>query len=295
MAEIALQRAARRTRPLALLLAAFVIGPVACGDAPSRDAARRPDPATLAALDQALAGPQRSAENRARDQYRHPKETLEYFGLRSDMTVLEVWPGGGAYWTEILAPVLRDHGHYIAAGLDPNASPVSGSIKAFAGKIAADPARYDRVQVTALQFPSALSPVPANSVDLVVTFRNLHNWLAKDGAAPAMLSAMYTALKPGGILGLEDHRANPTAPVDPAAKLGYVNEQYAIDLVKRAGFEYLGSSEINANPKDTKDYEQGVWTLPPTYRLGEKDRPRYTEIGESDRFTLLFRKPRPAG
>jgi predicted methyltransferase len=284
----------RRARPLGLVIAALIVGPVACGDAPSRDAPPRSDAATIAALDKALAGPQRSPEDLARDPYRHPKETLEYFGLRSDMTVLEVWPGGGGWWTEILAPVLREHGHYIAAGLDPNASPVPGSVKAFASKIAGDPALYDRIQITALQFPSALTPVAANSVDLVVTFRNLHNWLAKEGAAPAMLSAMYTVLKPGGILGLEDHRANPASPVDPSAKLGYVNEQYAIDLIKQAGFEYLGSSEINANPKDSKDYEQGVWTLPPTYRLGQKDRERYAAIGESDRFTLLFRKPRPA-
>jgi predicted methyltransferase len=278
-----------------LVLAALIVGPAACGDAPPRDAPPQSDPATAAALDKALAGPQRSPESRARDQYRHPKETLEYFGLRSDMTVLEVWPGGGGWWTEILAPVLREHGHYIAAGLDPNAASVPGSVKAFATKIAHEPSVYDRVQVTALQYPAALTPVPPNSVDLVVTFRNLHNWLGKEASAPAMLSAMYTALKPGGLLGIEDHRANPDSPVDPAAKLGYVNEQYAIDLIKRAGFEYLGSSEINANPKDTKDYEQGVWTLPPTYRLGAKDHDRYAAIGESDRFTLLFRKPRPAG
>jgi predicted methyltransferase len=295
MTETALRLTWRRARPLGLVLAALMVGPVACGDAPARDAPPRSDPATVAALDKALAGPQRSPESRARDPYRHPKETLEYFGLRSDMTVLEVWPGGGGWWTEILAPVLREKGHYIAAGLDPTASPEPGSVKAFASKIARDPEVYDRVRVTALQFPTALAPVAPNSVDLIVTFRNLHNWLAKEDAAPAMLAAMYAALKPGGILGIEDHRANPASPVDPSAKLGYVNEQYAIDLIKRAGFEYLGSSEINANPKDSKDYEQGVWTLPPTYRLGDKDRARYTAIGESDRFTLLFRKPHPAG
>ena len=136
-----------------------------------------------------------------------------------------------------------------------------------------------------------MTPVAPNSVDLVVTFRNLHNWLAQDDAAPAMLKAMYAALKPGGVLGIVDHRADSNAPVDLRAKLGYVNEAYAVQLVKDAGFEFEGSSEINANPNDTRDYEQGVWTLPPTLRLGDKDREKYATIGESDRFTLKFRKP----
>ena len=125
-----------------------------------------------------------------------------------------------------------------------------------------------------------------------LTFRNLHNWLAREGQALAMLQAMYDALKPGGVLGVVEHRANPQAPVDPQAKSGYVNEQYAIDLVKSVGFEYVASSDVNGNANDTKDYEQGVWTLPPTFRLGDKDREKYTTIGESDRFTLKFVKPK---
>jgi len=306
------------SRTLAVALAVVTLGVAGCASqphqAPSAPAAaatadaaavtapaRAPlaalpssDPRTRAALDAVLAGPQRSDANRARDAHRHPRETLEFFGIRDTQTVLEVWPGGNGWYTEILAPLLREHGRYFAAGYDPASDSkfAQDANRAFRAKLDAAPASYDRVEVVALQFPGALAPVPPESVDLVVTFRNLHNWLAKDGAAPAMLSAMYAALKPGGVLGLVDHRADPAAPVDPRAKLGYVNEQYAIDLIEKAGFEFIGSSEVNANPKDTHDWEQGVWTLPPTFRLGDKDRERYAAIGESDRFTLRFRKPR---
>ena len=251
------------------------------------------DAATSAAIDRALAGAHRSDANRARDQHRHPKQTLEFFGLRQDMTVMEIWPGAGGWYAEILAPVLKDKGRYVAAGWDPKSEVkfVQDGIKAFQSKLEANPDVYGRTQVTALQMPNAMQPVPPGSVDMVLTFRNLHNWMAREGAAAAMLKAAYDALKPGGVLGVVDHRANSAAPVDPAAKSGYVNEQFAIDLVKSVGFEFVASSEVNANPKDTKDYEQGVWTLPPTYRLGDRDRARYAAIGESDRFTLKFRKP----
>jgi predicted methyltransferase len=251
------------------------------------------DAATAAAIDRALAGAHRSDANRARDQHRHPKQTLEFFGLRHDMKVMEIWPGAGGWYAEILAPVLADKGRYVAAGWDPKSEVkfVQDGIKAFQSKLDANPAVYGKTQVTALQMPNAMQPVPPGSVDMVLTFRNLHNWMAREGAATAMLKAAYEALKPGGVLGVVDHRANPAAPVDPAAKSGYVNEQFAIDLVKSVGFEFVASSEVNANPKDTKDYEQGVWTLPPTYRLGDRDRERYAAIGESDRFTLKFRKP----
>ena len=283
--------AMRRVDPRALVLLGLIaVLAMACGSSPIRAGAiPHTDASTAADLDRVLAGPQRSPENRARDAHRHPKETLEFFGLAPNQTVVEVWPSRGWY-TEILAPLLKDHGHYIAAGLDPNRSPEPSSVRLFAEKLAANPSVYDRVTVTALENPTALAPVPPGSVDLALTFRNLHNWLAQDGAVP-VLKALYDALKPGGYLGVEDHRAIPAAPVDPRARLGYVNEQYAIELIKSVGFEFAGSSEINSNEKDTKDYEQGVWTLPPTYRLGEKDRARYAAIGESDRFTLLFRKP----
>jgi predicted methyltransferase len=295
-----------RPRLLVVVLAAAAIGLVACTASPRKEAATTPakpapraaalprsDARTLAALDAVLAGPQRSDANGARDAYRHPRETLEFFGIRDTQTVLEVWPGGGGWYTEVLAPLLRERGRYIAASYDPASESkfAQDTIRNFRAKLDAAPTTYDRVEVVALQHPGALAPVPPESVDLIVTFRNLHNWLAREGAAPAMLNAMYRALKPGGVLGIVDHRADPAAPADPKARLGYVGEQAAIDLVEQAGFEFIGSSEVNANPKDTRDYEQGVWTLPPTFRLGDKDRERYAAIGESDRFTLRFRKP----
>ena len=259
---------------------------------PAADALPRSDAVTLAALDRVLAGAHRSDANRARDIYRHPRETLEFFGIRQDMTVMEIWPGAGGWYAEVLAPLLRDHGRYVAAGWDPASESkfVQDAIRSFQSKLAGSPELYDRTQVTALQYPNALAPVAPGSVDLAVSFRNLHNWMARDDA-PATLQAIFTALKPGGILGIVDHRADPKAAPDPKAKTGYVNEQYAIELARAAGFVLVGSSEINANLRDTRDYDLGVWTLPPTWRLGDKDRERYAAIGESDRFTLKFRKP----
>jgi predicted methyltransferase len=250
------------------------------------------DAATSAAISAILAGHGRSESNRARDSSRHPLETLQFFGIRANMTVMEVWPGGSGWYAEILAPLLREQGRYIAAEHDPLSSAYAKeNVRALTEKFQASPEVYGRAEIVALQAPNALSPVAPGSVDMILTFRNLHNWLARPDATQTVLAAMYAALKPGGILGIVDHRADPMAPVDPVAKLGYVNEHYAIELAEQAGFEFLGASDINANPKDTKDYDQGVWTLPPTYRLGDKDRDRYTAIGESDRFTLRFRKP----
>jgi len=250
------------------------------------------DAATLAAIDRALSGDHRSATNRARDGYRHAKETLAFFGLRQDMTVMEVWPGGGGWYTEILAPVLRDRGHYIAASWDPKTDSkyTLDNMKAFAAKLASRPDMYDKATVTALQYPNELKPVPDDSVDMVLTFRNLHNWMAREAAGP-MLSAMFVALKPGGILGVVEHRAANDLPQDPRAKSGYVREDYVIELAKAAGFELIGRSDVNANLKDTKDHPQGVWSLPPTFREGDTNRERYAAIGESDRLTLRFRKP----
>ncbi len=282
-------RFAASVAALALLLQACAAAPVAPGAPPESDAA------TLALLDAAMAGDHRSDANRARDIYRHPKETLAFFGLRQDMTVMEIWPGGGGWYTEILAPVLRDRGRYLAAQWDPamdNAF-IQNSLKAYRDKLAARPDVYGKVEIVALQYPSAMTPVPPGSVDMVLTFRNIHNWMPREAAGP-MIDAMYAALKPGGILGVVEHRAGTAAPQDPKAASGYVREDYAIALIEAAGFELLGRSEINANPADTKDYEQGVWTLPPTLRLGDAERDRYLAIGESDRFTLRFRKPVPA-
>ncbi|MGQ0383449.1 MAG: class I SAM-dependent methyltransferase [Gammaproteobacteria bacterium] len=275
-----------------LLAAAFAAGCAAQATAPAGNGLPVTDAATLATIDRVMAGDHRSEANRARDAWRHPRETLSFFGLREDMTVLEVWPGGGGWYAEILAPALRERGRYIAAGFDPKTDSqyMQSGIKAFAEKLAARPDLYDRVTVTALQHPGAMQPVPDGSVDMVLTFRNLHNWMARE-AAEEMLAAMYAALKPGGILGIAEHRGAPGVEQDPRAKTGYVRTDYAIALARAAGFELVGESEVNANPKDTKDHPNGVWSLPPTFRGGDADRERFAAIGESDRFTLRMRKP----
>lgn len=266
---------------LALLASAVLIA--SCAMTSTRQA-------TAQALDNILADEHRPEADRARDRFRHPKETLLFFGIRPEMRVLEVWPEPGWY-TDVIAPLVRDKGRYYAAVMepDPGSSYITGRLDAFRNKLAAAPALYGNA--TLVTFPSGgTDAVPPGSVDMVVTFRNIHNWMAKDVAAQAF-ATMFKALKPGGVLGVVDHRGNPANPQDPRAKSGYVTEDYAIKLIEAQGFKLAATSEVNANPKDTKDYEQGVWTLPPTYRLGDKDREKYAEIGESDRFTLRFEKP----
>jgi predicted methyltransferase len=278
-------------------LARTALAATACLAAWASFSAEPPEPpvtdaATLATLDRVLAGDHRSDQNRARDAWRHPKETLTFFGFRQDMTVMEIWPGGGGWYTEVLAPALREHGHYIAASWDPKSESkyVQENSKKFAAKLAERPNLYDRARVVALQFPNELKPVPDGSVDMVLTFRNIHSWMGNDGAE-AMFKAMFAALKPGGILGVVEHRARDDKPQDPKAESGYVRTDYAMAIAKKAGFELIGQSEINANPKDTTDHPNGVWSLPPSLRGGDTDREKYVAIGESDRFTLRFRKP----
>ncbi len=246
------------------------------------------DPATSAALDTILQGEHRVPEHRARDIYRHPKETLEFFGIRQDMTIVEVWPGAGWY-TEILAPLLKDHGQLYSALLDPAAGEYAkNTVDSYREKLQLRPDLYGKVVTTTLAAPPAKSEIaPAGSADLVLTFRNLHNWMMFGWERDA-LAAMHAALKPGGVLGVVAHRGNPQLPQDPKAASGYINEDYAIRMIEAAGFRLVARSEINANPKDTKNYEKGVWTLPPGFADG--DEPRYKQIGESDRFTLKFVK-----
>jgi predicted methyltransferase len=250
------------------------------------------DAATLATLDRVLAGDHRSGQNRARDAWRHPKETLSFFGLKQDMTVMEIWPGGGGWYTEVLAPTLREHGQYIAASWDPKSESkyVQENSKKFAAKLAERPNLYDRARVVALQAPNELKPVPDGSVDMVLTFRNVHSFMGND-SSDAMYKAVFAALKPGGILGVVGHRGKAGEPQDAKAKTGYVQAGYEIAQVEKAGFELVGQSEVNANPKDTRDHPNGVWSLPPTLDGGDTDREKYVAIGESDRFTLRFRKP----
>ena len=253
---------------------------VATGGVAAAEGPNSMDTATEAKLKALLAGPQRATENKARDTYRRPLETLKFFGLKDTMTVMEVWPGGG-WWTESLAPLLAEKGKYIAA--QPNAKS-AGSLQQ---KYEKDSANFGKMQIIA--FPE--TNAPAGSVDLVLTFRNLHNWMGR-GQEKQMFDAMYAALKPGGYLGIKEHRAPTTAPQDPKAASGYVREDFAIKTAESAGFKLVSKSEINANPKDTKNYPKGVWTLPPNYAEGDADKAKYTAIGESDRFTMLFQKPK---
>jgi predicted methyltransferase len=259
----------------------------ASASAASRDAAEQ---ATAARLDALLAGDQRSPASRARDLYRHPKETLLFFGIRPDMRVVEVWPGSGWY-TQIIAPLVHEHGKYYAAlePGDPASTYVTRRRQAFSDMLASRPDLYGGSALTTLG-PDGTDIAPPGSVDMVLTFRNVHDWMAEDWAPQAFV-AIYRALKPGGVLGVVEHRGKAGLPQDPRAKSGYVNEDYCIRLIEAAGLKLVASSEINANPNDTKDYPQGVWTLPPTYRLGATDRDKYAAIGESDRFTLKFVKP----
>jgi predicted methyltransferase len=248
------------------------------------------DEATAAAIELALAGAHRSAENRARDVHRHPVDTLLFFGIKPGMTVVEVWPGAAGWYTEVLAPLLAEHGKLYAAVTPPRPGNayVTTSRKEFTDKLAARPEIYGRVEVSSMG-PGDFSIAPPGTADMVVTFLNIHNWMSL-GFAPEAFAEMNRALKPGGILGVVDHRADPAKPQDPRATNGYVNEDYAIAMIEAAGFELVARSRINDNPKDTKDYEQGVWALPPAYRAGNRDRAKYEAIGESDRFTLKFRK-----
>jgi predicted methyltransferase len=270
-------------KELAAMLLAAVVLIAACATQSSRQD-------TLQDLTRILGGDQRPEAERARDQYRHPKDTLLFFGVRPQLAVMEVWPEPGWY-TAILAPLLRDQGHYYAAVTpDPKSPHVTQGIADFRARLAARPDLYGKV--TVVDFPlDGGDAVPAGSLDMVVTFRNIHNWMA-DNVAPQALATMFKALKPGGVLGVVEHRGNAAVPQDPHAKSGYVNDDYAIKLIEAQGFRLVASSEVNANPRDTKDYEQGVWTLPPTYRLGAKDHDKYAAIGESDRFTLKFVKPK---
>lgn len=233
----------------------------------------------------------RSAANTSRNGARNPVETLEFFGLKPDMTVIEILPGGGWY-TEILAPYLRDEGKFYAAHFSPNASTsyMPPALGRFESKMAANPELYGKTIVRHLNPPHETAIAPPASADMAMTFRNVHNWIMA-GQQNEFFDAFYAALKPGGVLGVVEHRAKPGSSMEVMQTTGYVTEAYVKELAAAAGFEFAGSSEVNANPKDGTDYPAGVWTLPPTYQLGDENRATYTEIGESDRMTLKFVKP----
>lgn len=235
-------------------------------------------------VEEAALSEYRTSEFKLRDQYRHPIETLNFFGVKKEMTVVEIWPSGGWY-TEILAPLLSENGKYIIA--DPSLEP-SDYTKPRLQWMAKNPDLAAKITTVLFAPPKATELAPEATVDLIVTFRNVHNWEGDKGKKAAF-KGFFKALKPGGVLGVVDHRAHPTKKLDP--KSGYLKEKDVILMAQAAGFKLEAKSEINANPKDTKDYNDGVWTLPPRLRLGDKDREKYLAIGESDRMTLKFVKP----
>ena len=240
-------------------------------------------------LGQWLSAPHRTPSNVVRDVYRHPIETLTFFGVKDGSTVVEILPGSRGYYLEILAPYLKAQGVYIAANRDELAAPqYLADHKKLLARLNEEATLLGKVQITKFNADRHDIAPPA-SADFVLTFRNLHNWIERheiDGA----LRAFHKALKPGGVLGVVDHRGRTDMSQESQMKLGYVREDVAIKLIEKAGFKLAATSEVNANPKDTKDYPQGVWTLPPSYRLGDKDRAKYQAIGESDRFTHKYVK-----
>lgn len=276
------------------LLCALLLAPSAAIAPMSHASAQAvaPDASSDEALDAAINGPQRTEAFRTRDVYRHPRETLEFFGVKPDATIVEIAPGGGWY-TEILAPYVHDHGKLYEAlyqSRDPAlATEFAQDEQRFTQKLAKNPATFDRVTVGTLR-AGRMTAVPPNSADAVLTFRNIHNWI-KDGQFDANLRAFYSALKPGGVLGVEEHRAKPNITIDQVIKTGYVPESYVIAHALAAGFKFDAESNVNGNPRDTKDYPNGVWSLPPSLKGGDQDRARMIAIGESDRMTLRFVKP----
>ncbi|MEE8118804.1 MAG: methyltransferase [Gammaproteobacteria bacterium] len=244
-------------------------------------------------LDAAIDGVHRTAAFQERDRYRHPRETLQFLGLRADMTVVEIWPSRGWY-TEILAPALREKGKLYAAGFCIDAKRPPQWRKDMARELIthfeSEPEMYGRVTVTELSIPECTEIAPAESADMVLTFRNVHNWL-KGEYEDGVFAAMYAALKPGGVLGIVEHRAAPGTSLQQMIESGYVTEAKVKELAAKAGFDFIAHTEVNANPKDTKDHPRGVWTLPPSLRLKDQDRDKYLAIGESDRMTLKFVKP----
>ena len=248
---------------------------------------------TAARIESAMFGEHRSEANIARNKYRHPVGTLTFFGIKPGMHVMEIWPGGGWY-TEILAPAMRDRGSFTVASWDPS---VEGQPDyryrldtALKEKFAANPTIYDQVDIQPFSPPESASLGDAASVDMILTFRNTHGWVGND-LAQAMFNEFFRVLRPGGVLGVVQHRADDGTDPKETARMGYVSEEAVIAFAREAGFELDARSEVNANPKDTKDHSEGVWTLPPSLRLGDEDREKYEAIGESDRMTLRFVKP----
>ena len=275
-----------------IILALSLLAP-ACGGAETSESSttaveetRETVQVETGSIQAAIDGPHRSEENRARDRFRHPRETLEFFGLEPGMTVVEMAPSAGWY-SEILAPVLRDQGRLIGAIPDPAQSEYG---QRFVTKIESMPEVYDQVDTVIFGIPENPELGPEGSADMVLTFRSTHGWINR-GQAQQVYEAMFRVLRPGGVLGVVQHRADEGADAAETSPSGYVPEAAVIELAQSAGFVLEERSEINANPNDDHDHPEGVWTLPPSLRLGDQDRAQWEAIGESDRMTLRFRKP----
>lgn len=243
------------------------------------------------ALTNTINASHRSDSNKTRDQYRHPQQTLAFFEIKPSMTVVEIWPGKGWY-SEILSPWIKQGGgKFIAAGFPQHSGPKwrQQMQQDYQQWLIASPKLYDEVNVVELGPPKSWTIGDEKSVDAVLTFRNVHNWV-KGGYEKEMFATIYQVLKAGGLFGVVDHRAKKDTDLETMKKSGYLTEQYVIDLAIQAGFKLKAKSEINANPLDDANHPKGVWTLLPTLRLGDKNKAHYLAIGESDRFTLLFEK-----
>jgi len=301
----------KRSSALLLVLSLYACGGKSADTATPEPAPTSPDPTARVAVKpedfaSVLAMPHRAADNTSRDPWRHPAETLAFFGVRPDSTVVELWPGGGWY-TEILAPYLRDKGKLVVTVFDPNGPKEyygTAQSQKLLDRFAAEKAVFGDVGTATVKQDVVLGKdgkvekitihpfdlAPEGTVDVVLTFRNSHGWYRNDSLA-IVYGAAFRALKPGGIFGVEQHRAAEGADPNKTAEGGYLPEATVIEAAKSVGFELVESSEINANPKDTKDHPDGVWSLPPSLRGGEKDKAKFEAIGESDRMTLKFRKP----
>jgi predicted methyltransferase len=264
----------------------------ACSSAPESHKAAENSP-IASSITAASEGTHRSTDNIARNKYRHPTQTLEFFGLSDDMTVVEIHPGG-LWYTEVLAPVLKDNGKLIVAGHDIS---IEGQPdyryrqQASMEKRFSDQADiFGAVEIAIFSPPNSIALGEPQSADMVVTFRNFHGWI-RDGVASVNMKAFYDVLKPGGVLGVVQHRSDKPEPLASGKISGYVSEEKMIELAEAAGFVLEARSEVNANPKDSHQHPAGVWTLPPSLRLGDENREQYFNIGESDRMTMRFRKP----
>jgi len=277
------------------LLLPLVVVALACGGStPQAETPVEPETyeITTGDIQAALDGPQRSEADRARDRYRHPAETLAFFGLEPSMTVVEVWPGGAGWYTKILAPVMRDHGRLILGTIDPEDERRGQYPQRWAAAMAEHPEVYDQVERSIFHADRMMEDVPDGSVDLVLSFRSAHNWIRSEGHDPQQyVNHIARVLRPGGVFGIVQHRAPADHPEATTGEAGYVSEELVISWATNAGLVLDERSEINANPADTHDHPNGVWSLPPSLRDGDES---LREVGESDRMTLRFRKPETA-